>query len=312
MCKVSCVGIICADVLVYPVNRLPEAGKLGLIDGLELQLGGCAANAAVALAKLGVNTRIAAKVGRDELGAMLAKVMTEAGVHTQALRVTRDVQSSASVVTIGSDGERTVLHCLGANAIFSPRDVDLDLIQPGDIVFVAGTFLMPQFEGAALAEFLAQAKAKGATCCLDTAWDSTGRWLARIDGIFPHLEWFMPSLDEAREMAKRDDPVAMAECFQQLGVPKVVIKLGCQGCLVAVKDEKPFIVPALKGAAVVDTSGAGDAFCAGFIAGLTKGYCPAECARLGNCVAALCISAVGTTTGISGWAAAKALFDRES
>jgi sugar/nucleoside kinase (ribokinase family) len=94
------------------------------------------------------------------------------------------------------------------------------------------------------------------------------------------------------------EPERITAAFAAKGAANIVVKLGAGGCYVRPAGEKPFPAPAYRGIPIADTSGAGDAFCAGFLMGLSRGWDPHTCAKLGNAVGAHCIMAVGTTTGI--------------
>lgn len=294
---VACVGILCADVMARTIDRLPERGKLLLLDELSMHAGGCAANTSIGLSRLGARAAIVGRVGADGFGGFLSSALAREGVDVRGLKAGNS-PSSASVVAIGSDAERSILHCLGANGLFRYEDIDRTVIQSAGIVFVAGTFLMPSFDGGGTAALLRDAKAAGALCCLDTAWDATGQWMKKLEGCLKYLDWFMPSYEEAVELSGEREPARIAAAFAAGGAANVVVKLGAEGCYVKPAAEEGFTVPAYGNIRVVDTSGAGDAFCAGFLMGLARGWAPRACAGLANAVGAHCVMAVGTTAGI--------------
>ena len=296
MFDVCCVGIICADVLAKPVDALPESGKLSLIDILNLEIGGCASNAAIDMAKLGINTAIITKIGQDGFGKFLHGVLEDNKVNTDGVIVDKNVPSSASVVAIGSNSERTVLHCLGANAEFTFSEIDLEIIKKSKILFIAGTFLMPKFDGDGTLQLLKMAKETGIVTCLDTAWNSQGTW-NKINDSLPFIDWFMPSYEEACEMTSQTEPAKIANTFAEMGSRNIIIKLGSKGCFVKLFEEEGFFVSGYKVNAI-DTSGAGDSFCAGFITGLAKGWDIKKASKFANAVGANCVTSIGTTTGI--------------
>jgi|YNPMSStandDraft_1061717.scaffolds.fasta_scaffold05665_2 sugar/nucleoside kinase (ribokinase family) len=299
MFEVTCVGIACADVLVKPVSDFPERGKLGLVQELTLQAGGCALNAAIDLAKLGVSTAMVGRIGSDGFGQYLLGVLQKEGVGVEGLVVDPTTPTSASVVLIDRDGERSILHLLGTNARFAFEDVDLDLVRASKILFIAGALLMPLFDGQGAARLAKIARETGVLVCMDTAWDSSGQWLRKIDGTLPYIHWFMPSYEEAKALSGHENPEDIARFFIVRGVENVVVKLGEQGCYVdSTACGASFYAPAYRLERVVDTSGAGDAFCAGFITGLLSGFDIFRCARFANAVAAHCIMEIGTTRGI--------------
>jgi sugar/nucleoside kinase (ribokinase family) len=298
MSEIVCVGILVADVLGKPVDSLPEKGKLGLVEKMSLQIGGCAANFVIDLAKLGLKTTIIGKIGDDNFGKFILDTLNSENVDVTGLKIDKNVSTSASMVMISGDGERSILHSFGANAKFGFDDINLDVVKNSKILLIAGTFLMPDFDGEGTQKLLKYAKEHNVLCCMDTAWDSKGQWLKKIEPSLQYLDWFMPSYDEASEMSSKTDPEEITQFFHSLGVKNIIIKLGNEGCFVKPENVKGYRVPAFDKVNVIDTSGAGDSFCAGFIAGLYKGWDIAECAKFANAVGAHCIMQIGTTTGI--------------
>ncbi len=296
--RITCVGILCADIFGKTVDSLPERGKLSLVDNISLQVGGCAANVAITLAKLGLKTSIMGKVGDDSLGKFLLDTLQLEKVEVSGLRVDKNVSTAASMVMISGDGERTIIHSLGANKEFCYDDINLEILKETKILLIAGTFLMPGFDGKGTEKLLKAARENDVLCCMDTAWDSTGGWMKKIEASLQYLDWFMPSYDEACELTGKTIPEEIAGIFNAMGVKNVIIKLNSQGCYVKPEYEKGYIVPSFNRIKPVDTSGAGDSFCAGFITGLNEGWEIKKCAAFANAVGVHCIMQVGTTTGI--------------
>ena len=297
MLDVACVGVLCADVLVKPVDKLPPKGKLQLVSDIQMKLGGCAANAAIDLAHLGLQSAVITQVGDDGFGRFLRETLSSEGVDISGLHLAPGVATSASVLPLSADGERTILHLLGSNAVFTEADVDMGIVKKAKVLFVAGSFLMPRFDGEGAAALLQKARDHGVLCCLDTAWDATGAWMDKLGVCMPLLDWFLPSYEEAVEMSGETDPVCIAEKFIGMGSKNVVVKLGEKGCYVRPEQGEPFFSPGFK-VDVLDTSGAGDSFCAGFIAGLVRGWPVETCACFANAVGAHCVGAMGTTDGV--------------
>jgi sugar/nucleoside kinase (ribokinase family) len=296
---VACVGISCADVLARPVDGLPERGKLGLVDTLVMRMGGCASNAAIGLAKIGMRAAYVGTLGADGFGEFILDTFASEKVDVSGVRRDPAVPTSASVVLIGSDGERSILHCIGSNGRFSFEDVDMDIVSDSKLLLVAGTFLMPGFDGEGTLKLLTAARERGVTTCLDTAWDATGAWLAKLGQALPLIGWFMPSYEEARAMSGGiSDPATIAEFFIGKGVGNAIVKLGKDGCWVRPSGQPGFRVPTFDRVKAVDASGAGDAFCAGFLTGLALDWDVARCARFANAVGTHCVMKVGTTDGI--------------
>ena len=158
---------------------------------------------------------------------------------------------------------------------------------------------MDRFDGEETAAFLKKCRELGKTTFLDVCWDAKGRWGKVLDCCLPYLDYFMPSIDEARLIAGKDEPDEIAEVFLAKGVRNVVIKLGGEGSYLRLGDwEKGKRFPALKGVAAVDTTGAGDSFCSGFLAAFARGEEPERCMSVANTTGAMCVTAKGATTGI--------------
>jgi len=298
MFDVVCVGILVADAIARTVNCLPDRGKLKTIDRIELYTGGCAVNAAIAMARLGLNTAIIGKIGNDGFGKFMATSLKDEKVNIDGLKIDKAVGTSASVVTVDSTGERSFLHYLGTNAEFEINDINYDIVRDSRMVFVAGTMLMPKFDGIQCAEFLKKAKEMGKYTILDTAWDSKGRWMEVLRPCMEHIDLFMPSVEEAVMLSGKEEPEEIADVFLSMGVKTVVIKLGKNGCFIKDGNGEKHFVPTYTKIKAVDTTGAGDSFCAGFLTGLTKGWSLYECGKFANAVGTHCVMAAGASTGI--------------
>lgn len=296
MFDVTCLGIMVADVVARPVRELPEKGRLVLVNRMELHTGGCAVNTGIALAKLGFKVAVMGKVGQDGFGDFLIETLNGYGINTQG--VVRDpfANTSATMVMVDPDGERSFVHYLGANAELTEEEIDFDLISGSRILHIAGSFLMPKFDGQPTANVLKRAKGIGLTTSLDTAWDSRGGWLATIEPCLPHIDIFMPSFEEAKMIASWDEPADVADFFLGYGIEVVALKMGERGCFVKTAEEEISLPP--YPVEVVDATGAGDCFAAGFLAGVTLGWDLERTARLANAAGAACITAIGATTGI--------------
>ena len=308
---VCCVGHMCTDVLAKPVDALPEKGKLQLIDTVELMTGGCAMNTAIGLAKLGTRVAMVGKTGDDGFGNFMQDTLVVNSVNTGGLIRESGGMTSVSVVTIGSDGERTILHCLGTNSTLTFDDIDLAVIDDSKLLFIGGTFLLPRFDGADAAKLLAYAQGRGTITAMDTAWDASGRWMRIIKPCLEHLEWFMPSVEEAEQMVGTRDPKRIAAELKKQGVKNVAVKLGSRGCYIEPAEDEGRFLKTFD-VDVVDTAGAGDAWCAGFLSALIKGKPLYECAVWGNAVGSLCVTKVGTTAGIKNEKETQAFINSQS
>jgi sugar/nucleoside kinase (ribokinase family) len=292
---VVCLGILVADAIVRPVDELPAAGSLGLVEGVALRGGGCALNTASALARLGLDAGVAGKVGDDALGAFLLGLLDARGVDRRGVLVDPSAPTSATVALVDSAGERTFLHAPGANAALRAGEVDRGLLFSGRILHLAGALVLEELDGAPAAALLAEARERGLGTSLDTVWDATGRW-ERVLPALPHVDLFAPSLAEGRAITGEEEPAAVAARLRGLGAREVVLKRGADGCYVSGEDWEGAL-PALEVDAV-DGTGAGDAFVAGLLYGRLAGWPLERSARLANAVGALATTAVGAVEGV--------------
>jgi len=305
---VLCLGIFVADTLAKPIERMPPWRQLSLIDHVELQTGGCANNTAIGLARLGQRAGAMGKVGQDGFGDFILQNLKKERVDIRGMRRDEAANTSFTFVMIAPDGERCFFHYIGANGTLSYEDVDLSLIQEARILHVAGSFVMPRFDGPPTARVLQQARDMGVITVLDTVWNASLDAYQVIKPCLPYLDYFLPSFEEAQLIAKRKAPADVATFFLDHGVGTVGLKMGAEGCYLCTRGEELHI-PAWK-VDVVDTTGAGDAWVAGFLAGLVMGWDLERAGRLANAVGALCVTAIGTTAGLRGMEETLAFMNR--
>lgn len=288
---VLAVGVAVADIVARPFAELPEPGTLVLVEQIGLYSGGCAANTALSLAQLGVPVDVAACVGQDEFGDFLVRTLERGGVGTAAVTRSAERHTSATVVLVRADGERTFLHTIGANAALREQQFPGQLLSGYRILHLGGALLMPGFDGQPMANVLCRARQAGLLTSLDTAYDRTGRWLETLAPCLPELDVLMAGRHEAAALSGSDEPARMADFFLARGVRQVAIKMGAAGCLLKTAGEQ-HTLPAFQ-VPVVDTTGAGDAFAAGFLAGLYAGLGLRECGLLGCACGARCVEYPG-------------------
>lgn len=288
-----CVGNAVADTGTRPVESLPRRGHLELVESIGLTAGGCAINSAIGASRLGLRAGVGTAVGRDAYGDFLEGKLGNEKVETRGLiRARAGIQTSASVVAITRDGERSFLHVIGASGAFSDRDFPDSLLRRYRALHLSGFFLLPRLDGAPARRLLRRAIRLGLTTSLDTCWDPRGRWHL-LKMCLPFADYYLPSIEEARGTFAERDPLRIARKALALGVRKaVVLKMGAGGCLALERGGTPIRVPAFRVKAV-DATGAGDSFDAGFLAGILRGLPLAKSLRLGNAAGALSVSGMG-------------------
>lgn len=299
MADVVCLGILVADVIGRSVDVYPQRGELTLVDEMFPAIGGCAANTGIGLARLGISTAAMGKVGRDGFGDFVRGVLDENHLDTRGVKADDKTNTSATMVMVARDGERSFIHHIGANATFTESDVDWDIIKSAKLLHIAGHFLMPGLDGEPCARVLAKAQSLGVKTCLDTAWDGSGRWMETLRPTLRYLDYFVPSFSEARlcvEPEKANYPQDVARVFLDEGVGTVALKMGEEGSYIT--DGKTELRAPSYRVQAIDANGAGDAFAAGFIGGVVDGFDLENTGKLASAMGACCVTAVGTTAGL--------------
>ena len=286
------------DVLVLGDDVTPAFGQQEkLVDSISLVIGGSAAITAVAAARLGLSVALAAAVGADPAGSFMLDQLAREGVDVSAVAV-RDGAPTGMTVALSRGGDRAILTALGAMASLTAADVPAALLARSRHVHASSYFLLEDSLGPGLAGLLATARAAGATTSLDTNWDPSGRWGdERLAAAIAQADLLLPNEAEALRLSGTASLDAAARTLSADG-RKLVVKLGERGVLCAEAAggtaQHRVSVPAVT---PVDTTGAGDCFNAGLIAGLLTGLALPQAAALGCAVGALSTGAPGGTAG---------------
>lgn len=293
---IVCLGQIVADIIAKPLIELPEKGKLKLLKSISFRSGGGAVNTAISLSKLGIKTAVIGKVGNDGFAELLLQDLKKNRVETKGIIVDKKTATSANMVLLSPDGERSFLQYIGANAELREDEIDWNIVKKAKILHYTGALLLFKFDGKPAAKVLKKTKEIGIINSLDVVWDARGRWMKTLKYCLPYVDIFFPSLLEGRMLTGKNKKEEVAEELLKKGVKIVVITLGKDGCYIRTEREE-ISIDGYKVKAV-DTTGAGDAFAAGFLAGYLKGYDLTYSGKLANAVGALCVSKVGGTEGI--------------
>ncbi|WP_053202882.1 carbohydrate kinase family protein [Jiangella muralis] len=294
---VVCAGLIVADTFVPPLQRLPGPGELVATDDFLLGAGGCAANTAATLARLNVPVALAAKVGADQLGDWLRADLAARGVGVAQVSASRRLPTSQTVIlpVIGED--RRYIHTAGANAELTVADIGAAV--PGARALAVGGFLaLPGVRSQELAELFATVRDAGVRTILDVVVPSGGENLGReLRLVLPHVDCFLPNQDEAAALTGEDSLAKQAEVLLGWGCASLIITCGSTGALFADADGSFHVRPPVVEA--VDTSGSGDAFTAGLIAGMLEGWGTEQQVRFATAVGASACRGLGCHTTIA-------------
>ncbi len=283
--------------LVLRGDVVPRFGQAEqLLEGADLVLGSSAGICAAGLARLGVATSLVARVGDDVFGARTRELLELAGVDTASVSVMSDEPTGVSVILSAPD-DRAILTLTGALARVTAHDV-LAAADDATHLHVASFFLVPALV-AELPRVLAELRSRGATTSLDTNWDPAEAW-AGVAECLPHLDLLLPNAQEAIALARAlgDEPADAVEAARSLAArgPVVVVKDGAAGGFAATPDGEVVRAPGLV-LDVVDTTGAGDSFDAGFLAAWLDGRPFAEAVRWAAVAGSLSTRGAGGTGG---------------
>jgi sugar/nucleoside kinase (ribokinase family) len=290
--RALCAGVHVLDVLVRPVEQIPEGQGGELVEQIRITAAGSAGGTALVLARLGASVKSAGAIGTDAAGDMLLALLDRDGVDTSLLVRRDDVQTSASVLPIRPTGERPAFHVVGANGTFAPDDLPGEEIEAATHLHLGG----PEFMGGEVAApLLARAREHGAITSADVLAPGEPGLLDWIGPALAELDYFLPNDDQVLALTGADDLEAGCRALLGRGVGCVAATCGADGALV-VDEDGADRVPAFEVDAV-DTTGCGDAFSAGFLRGLSLGRDSRDAARLGCAAAAMVAQGLGTDHG---------------
>ncbi len=287
-------GDACADLMVDGITRL-EFEKEKLAKDMSLVLGGSSSIFAFNLARLGARVGFAGVLGDDFFGSFVEQRLQWADVDTRALQRRPKIKTGLTI-WCQNGSKRAGVTYTGSIAMLRARDVTDAVLSRARHLHVGAYFLLENLHPGAAAMFR-RARKLGLTTSLDCNYDPAEKWDSGIRGVLKFTDIFFPNETEALRLTQcRDVERAAAELGKLVRV--AVVKLGADGALICAEGRQ-FRVPAIK-ARVVDTTGAGDSFDAGFLACYFKGGSIEESARAGAAAGARAVSAVGGTGAFEG------------
>jgi sugar/nucleoside kinase (ribokinase family) len=281
------------DMVFYPVNLLPAWGEERTCEIRLVRAAGSAGYAAITLGKLGMPVTALGNIGNDSFGSLMLNALHQAGVDTRYVH-REEAPTGASVTLTNERGDRAfVTHCghldrLGADRIVT----DIQLVPHAGFCLLAGYFLLRNLGPDGAISVLQACKERGGTTMFDTGWDPQG-WppetVASLYRVLAQVDVFFPNFDEAVALTGETSIEKAARQLLALGPRTVVVKNGEAGSLWASREGCLIPQEAIP-VQVFDTTGAGDAFNAGVIYGLSIGWRPERILRFASAVAALTIS----------------------
>ncbi len=289
------VGLTILDIAGRPVEAIPAGGGVAFIDEIRMNPAGTAAGAVMSAAKLGIACATVACLGNDEMGDLIIAFYRRLGIDCSMVQRSDAARTSATILPIRPNGERPALHSRGASdRLFVPEE-QFDACCDARFLHHGGTGLLAAMDHGQSAKLLAHAKRRNLTTTFDLI-APNDQTVELLSELLPHVDYFMPSLEEAIFLSGRTTPEDAAAFFMDMGAGACIFKWGAKGSFVRTR-EACFRVPAFK-VPVVDTTGCGDSYCGGFIAGLAMGYDLEQACRLGTAASALVATGLGSDAGV--------------
>lgn len=291
------IGVTILDIVGHPITAIPPGESTEVIQTIHLCAAGTAAAPALIASRMGMETTLVGAIGDDDVGFLIRHKLEREGVDTSLLQLRSDMPTAATMLPINPGGARPNWHMPGAFLLLEISDQARQRIVNADHVHLGGIGLLFNLDGEAAANLLAEARANGAITTGDLI--SPGPQTPdAVKAVAPHLDYFMPSIDEALEISGENSVAAAAEFFLAQGADGCLIKCGGDGAYLATSNGIVANIPAMKNVNVIDTSGCGDAFCAGFQVGLANGMEPEQAAHFASATAAQVAAAVGSDGGV--------------
>ncbi|MGP4689413.1 carbohydrate kinase family protein [Agrobacterium pusense] len=290
------IGFYTFDCLGRPVTEIPPGGNTYFIEELTMAVSGAAGAAAVVAAKYGLNVLAVGGIGDDLMGDWVIRRLGQFGIDTSMMQLCKGVGTSSSIVTTRPDGQRPALHMRGATGAFVISEDDYDKVLDAKVIHMGGTGLMDRMDGERSFQLMKEAKRRGRITTLDV-FAADRKDMANVAGLLPFTDYFIPSIEEAQALSGLGTKEDIGRYFNDLGVQCTVMTMGENGAYYHHVDGTRFHMPAFD-IDVVCTCGCGDAFNAGFAAGLINGFNAEDATRLGQASSALNASGLGSQAGV--------------
>ena len=297
-------GEINPDVIVRAADPVPVFGQVErFVDSIDLVIGSSSVIFACGAARLGLATAFVGVVGDDPMGRFMLEAMRERDIDVETCRVDPVVPTGATVI-LTSGRDRAILTAPGTVPLLRDEDVPEALVARGRHVHVGSVFMLDALRPR-LAARLAAARRSGLTTSVDCNWDPRETWDGGLRDILRETDVFLPNEAEATRITGIDSVEDAARALAAAGPRIVAVKCGADGAIAVTRDGRLTRMASLA-VDVVDTTGAGDSFDAGFLAGFLAGRPIPDCLALGVAAGSL------STLGIGGTASQPTLPEAEA
>ncbi len=283
------------DVLVYPVDKSVFETGSRPVKSIRVSTGGDALNEATVLARLGEKPELITLLGEDDAAELIRQHCLKEGISLNLTKSAKGIETGINLVMVQKDGSRSFF----TNPESTLRRLSLEHMPekfPEDArIFCLASMFVSELLGNSQMEMLFKsAENQGLIVCADMTKCKNHETAKEMSSCLSRVDYLFANEEEARMLSEKDKPRDMAETLLAAGAKTVVIKCGSRGCLV--KKKNYFCeFPAVPDTACVDTTGAGDAFVAGFLFALSRKWDLSKCARFANACGSLAVESVGSS-----------------
>jgi len=296
MFDVLCVGLLVGDIIVSPVHKNVMEVDTCPVERIGYFTGGDALNTAVALSRLSKKVKAAGVVGSDIMGDLILENARGEGVDMRGVK-TGSLPTSTSIVLTEQTGERHFAFLTGANDLLTEDMVSDADTQDTNIVYVGSAMALKSLDGDGLATLFERAKGMGKITAFDCTFDKDGLWLKKIEKALRFTDIFIPSYEEAAAITGKPEPSEMARFMRGYGLRVFGVKLGAAGSYLT-DYANEYRIGAFPAEQVVDTTGAGDCYMAGFLAAYLENPDVGKAGIFASATAKFCVEAMGAASNI--------------
>ena len=285
------VGELNVDLILNKIEKFPEVGKEVIANEMTLTLGSSSAIFASNISSLGAKTAFLGKIGKDKFGDIVLESLQKNKVDTSLVKIDPQLGTGATVVLTVEEDRANVTYP-GAMNNLTINDIDDESLNKARHVHFSSYFLQPGMWGS-LGILFKRAKQLGLTTSFDMQWDPNETWDLDMADVLPYVDVFLPNEEEIKFLTGQQS-VEEAIQFIKSYTSILVVKRGNKGSMVYYQDQLTDLPPFLN-TQVVDATGAGDSFNAGFIYQFVNGHSIADCQRFGNLTGAVSTTQAGGT-----------------
>lgn len=297
--EITIIGAGVIDILVGAVDKKIFTSSSSPMNFIKMSFGGDALNEAIVLSRLGKNVQWISKVGDDDAGKRILNYATENGLSVEGVKIEAGLETGISIALIDERGERRFL----TNRESSLRKLTAQDILPhvdemAHIVSFASMFVSPPLNIAAMEKIFKDIKSRGKILAVDATRAKNGETLNDLATLLECMDYFFPNEAELATLTGESNVDKNIAALMSHGLECSVVKRGGKGCIIATKNER-YEIPACRVEKVIDTTGAGDCFAAGFLWALSEGWSLENCGRFACAVASCSVEEVGAVAGVT-------------